>query len=183
MGEVETNHSEKPTGLASEILAEATRLLQRAGFLSVEIPPEARAWLEGLVAAYLPDPENVAEFPERVRTVFHYDAAAALARVDTQEVFARETARPVVRAFAHGVLSSPSLDEASFEEMLVAIRARTHCTGRDLMLPIRIVLTGQFRGPELKKIPLLIEEGSRLALTTRIKSCRERIIEFCAALG
>lgn len=183
MGETDTEHPEKKANPAAEIFEEAVGFFRRSGFLPAEIPGEARGWLETLVTAYLPDPENVAELPDRVRAIFCYDAAAALARVDIQEVVTRQRARPVIREFAHLILNEAAPDEARFEEMLGAIRARTHCTGRDLMLPIRIVLTGQFRGPELRKLPPLIEEGSRLDLPARIKSCRERVLEFCGALG
>ncbi len=183
MGETETDHSEKKTAPGAEVLEEAVGVLRQAGFLPAEISSEARAWLEKLVAAYLPDPENVADLPERVRTIFRYDAANALARLKVQEVVTREQARPVIREFAHRMLAEAVPDEARFEEMLSAIRAKTHCTGRDLMLPIRIVLTGQFRGLELGKLPPLIEEGSRLDLPARIKNCHERVLEFCGALG
>ncbi len=183
MGETKTEHSENLVTPPPEVFEKAVGILRNAGCLPAEIPGEARAWLERLVAAYLPDHENAAELPERVRTIFCYDAAAALARLEVQEVVTRERARPVIREFAHMVLSETALDEASFEKMLASIRAKTHCTGRDLMLPIRIMLTGQFRGPELRKLPALIEEGSRLDLPRQIKSCRERVLEFCGALG
>ncbi len=183
MGETETGRTGNKATPAAEVLDEAVGILRRAGFLLAEIPVEVRAWLETLVAAYLPDREHVAELPERARTIFRYDAAAALAQLDIQEVVTRERSRPVIREFAHLVLAEATLEEARFEEILSEIRTKTHCTGRDLMLPIRIMLTGQFRGPELRKLPALIEEGSRLDLPARIKSCRERVLEFCGALG
>ena len=183
MGQKETNHSENSVIPPPEVSEESVRILRGAGFLPAEISAEARAWLQTLVAAYLPDPENAAELPERVRSIFFYDAAAALSRLEVQEVVTRGEARPVIREFAHRVLAGTALDEESFEKILEAIRAKTHCTGRDLMLPIRVMLTGQFRGPELKRIPPLIEAGSRLDLPTRIKDCRERVLEFCGVLG
>ncbi len=183
MDGTETGRTENKATPAAQVFEEAVGVLRQAGFLSAEISVEARAWLEMLVAAYLPDPENVAELPERVRTIFWYDAAAALAQREIQEVVARERARPVIREFAYLILAGAAPDEARFEEMLSSIRAKTHCTGRDLKLPIRIVLTGQFRGPELRKLPPLIEEGNRLDLPRPIKSCRERVLEFCGALG
>jgi nondiscriminating glutamyl-tRNA synthetase len=47
---------------------------------------------------------------------------------------------------------------------------------------VRIALIGSHSGPDFDKLIPLIEEGSRLALPTHIKSVLERGQEFVAAL-
>ena len=42
------------------------------------------------------------------------------------------------------------------------------------------MLTGLPFGPSLDDLLLLIERGAELDLPVRIKSCRERVLEFCA---
>src|SRR5216684_3296790 len=54
--------------------------------------------------------------------------------------------------------------------------------GRELFHPIRLALAGRAGEGELDRVILLLDEGAGASFAVRVKSARERILEFCSAL-
>jgi glutamyl/glutaminyl-tRNA synthetase len=127
--------------------------------------------------------DRLEEIPHRVRFVFGYDAAEALARPEIAGVLQEPGAREVISALA-GEITGPMLDRESFREMTSRVKERTGQKGKSLFHPIRTALTGEKGGPELDLAVPAIDRGAALpasARVARILSCRERAIAFARA--
>ncbi len=76
--------------------------------------------------------------------------------------------RQVLISFREALARAINDGEAIFDEIIDQVRARTGCSGRKLLLPIRLALTGQTRGPELAGIFFLLEKETMLARVNAI---------------
>jgi nondiscriminating glutamyl-tRNA synthetase len=88
----------------------------------------------------------------------------------------------VVKDFAQRIAADSPLIPERFKTVMNEIKTAVGVKGKDLFHPVRIALIGSHSGPDFDKLIPLIEEGSRLALPTHIKSVLERAQEFVAAL-
>ena len=113
--------------------------------------------------------------------VFSYDAAQLLARAENQAVLSREGARDVLRELAALVLDSPAVDSDRFKQIVAALKEATGRRGPELFHPVRLVLAGSAGEGEYDRVILLLDGAARLPWAVQVKSCRQRILEFCAA--
>jgi anticodon-binding protein len=134
------------------------------------------AKLLGARAAELPALEHLLE------CVFSYEPAAFLTRVENQAVLSREGARDVVRVLAARVLEGPAIDSDRFKEIVSALKAATGRRGPELFHPVRLALAGSAGEGEYDRVILLLDPAAKLPWAVPVKSCRQRILEFCAAL-
>lgn len=168
--------------------AELDRLLElslpyfrRIGWLPAgELPPVVRAWLREVIRAVLPGLDFLSLLPPRTRLVFDYHAESYLRVAESRQALEREGARDVLRAFGQRLLEDSWLTVERFRAILEEIKRETPWRGRHLIQPIQVVLTGLPFGPELEALIPLFERGAELPLPVRVKSCRERVLEFCA---
>jgi len=114
--------------------------------------------------------------------IFQYDARENLARPENQAVMAREGARQVLRELASLVLDSRDVDSDRYKEIVTALKERTGRRGQELFHPVRLALAGRAGEGDLDRVILLLDRAARLPWSVAVKSCRERIIEFCAAI-
>jgi Anticodon binding domain len=114
--------------------------------------------------------------------VFRFDARENLARSENQAVMAREGARHVLRELAPLVLDSRDVDSGRYKQIVAALKERTGCRGQELFHPVRLALAGRAGEGEFDRVILLLDGAARLPWGVRVKSCRERILEFCAAI-
>jgi len=117
-----------------------------------------------------------------LQLVFSYDAPQLLARAENQAVLSREGARDVLRELAALVLDSPAVDSDRFKQIVAALKEATGCRGPELFHPVRLVLAGSAGEGEYDRVILLLDSAARLPWAVPVKSCRQRILEFCAAL-
>jgi nondiscriminating glutamyl-tRNA synthetase len=125
--------------------------------------------------------DRLEEIPERVSTVFDFDAPAAARLVLAEAEGAR-----VVRVFADTVASGGSLDREAFRAAASVARQATGLKGRGLFHPIRVALTGADSGPELDLLVPAIDRGAALAAESGvapIQSCRDRLRAVLGELG
>jgi len=113
--------------------------------------------------------------------VFHYDARENLARRENQAVMAREGARQVLRELASLVLDSTEVNSDRYKEIITALKERAGRRGQELFHPVRLALAGCAGEGELDRVILLLDKAARLEWNVQVKSCRERILEFCGA--
>jgi len=113
--------------------------------------------------------------------VFQYDARENLSRAENQAVMAREGARRVLRELASLVLDSGEVNSDRYKEIVTALKERTGRRGQELFHPVRLALAGRAGEGEFDRVILLLDAAGRAAWATRVKSCRERILEFCGA--
>ena len=164
------------------IHALASGFLERAGLLPAAPDASVAAWANRLIDLLLPYVDRLEQLPQRASTIFHTDAKAALALEENARVFANEKAIIVVREFSARTANDSPLIPERFKTVMNQIKADTGAKGKDLFHPVRIALIGSHSGPDFDRLIPLVEEGSRLPLPVHVKSVRERVQEFLAAL-
>ena len=132
-----------------------------------------------ILGAHAADREALAEL---VGLVFHYDAREILARVESHAVLSRYAARDVLRQLALLLLEGAPLDSERFKEIVTALKDGLDLRGRELFHPIRLALAGRAGEGELDRVILLLDEAAAAGFAARVKTARERILEFCAGL-
>lgn len=142
---------------------------------------EICSWLAKIVLLLLPQVERLEQLPERASFIFRFDPGAALA--DNAELLRLPHADAVLSRFTAKVLEVEGDRDAvltpdQFKAILEEVKAETGAKGKDLQVPVRILLTGAASGPELERLVPIIEEGSRLQLSAHVLSVRERVLRF-----
>jgi hypothetical protein len=132
-----------------------------------------------MLGAHAADREALAEL---LGLAFHYDAQEILARVESHAVLSRYAARDVLRQLALLLLEGAALNSDRFKEIITALKEGLDIRGRELFHPIRLALAGRAGEGELDRVILLLDEAAGLSFLAPVKSARERILEFCAAL-
>ncbi|MFQ5926501.1 MAG: hypothetical protein ACE5MH_03610 [Terriglobia bacterium] len=158
-----------------------------AGYLPDEPPEPVRQWLKDVIRAVLPGLDFLSLLPQRTRFIFAYSAEQALAFPDSRAALERQGARDVIREFGRRVLaeswprqSRGWLTAERLATILKEIRQTTHWKGWSLLGPTRVILTGLPYGPDLAELVPIFETGSQFPLPQHVKSCRERVLEFCS---
>lgn len=149
----------------------------------------AQAGLDYL-AAVLPmatgSVDRLDEIPSRLRFLFAFDPAGALADAEVLEVLRHEGAREVVECLARELSGSPRLvDRERFRAVVGAVKQQTGQKAKGLFHPIRVALTGLAGGPELDQAVPAIDRGAELPASAGlapILGCRERAAAFAEAL-
>jgi nondiscriminating glutamyl-tRNA synthetase len=162
--------------------ADVAGILRERGWAVGELPAEQAAWCEhaaAILGTQAADRDGLAEL---LGLVFHYDSREILARVESHSVLSRYAARDVLRQLALLLLEGAALDSERFKEIITALKERLEIRGRELFHPIRLALAGRAGEGELDRVILLLDEAASASFTVRVKSARERILEFCAAL-
>jgi glutamyl-tRNA synthetase/nondiscriminating glutamyl-tRNA synthetase len=137
------------------------------------------AWLEALIALFLPALDQLDELPAKAEFIFRFDVQAAQSNGENAAVLETEIAQRVLKAFAARVNAvDVSVSPEQFKGWMNEIKAETGAKGKDLFHPVRIALTGAHSGPEFDKLIPIVEAGSRLELPTRVLSVRERVERF-----
>ena len=94
---------------------------------------------------------------------------------EAAEILATQEGKAVAAEFIRLVDADPDLTPESYRGMVSEVKSTTGQKGRTLFHSIRAALTGRGSGPDLEKLILLYEEGSRLPLPRKVLSCRERL--------
>ena len=168
----------------ARLAGESARYFLQAGFMH-QRTPEAMDYLASLLPLAVGSVDRLEEITDRVRFVFAYDAAAALARPEIAAVLHEPGAREVIAALAVEI-TGPLLDRDAFRAMANRVKERSGQKGKSLFHPIRAALTGESGGPELDLAVPAIDRGSILpahAKTATILSCRERAVAFARQVG
>jgi glutamyl-tRNA synthetase len=143
-------------------------------------------WLAAVLPMATDAVDRLDQVPARLRQIFHFDPAGAVAREDIRGEFAGEGARAVLEALAADLAASPPLvDRELFRAAAQRVRAATGQKGKALFHPIRVALTGEAEGPELDLLVPAIDTGAQLhsAGIAPIVPCRDRARRFADALG
>jgi glutamyl/glutaminyl-tRNA synthetase len=140
------------------------------------------AWCERAAALLGPHLSDRRSLADLLRLVFHYDAQEILAKVESHSVLSRSGARDVVRHLALLLLDGAPLTTERFKEIITALKDRVGLRSRELFHPIRLALSGRAGEGDLDRVILLLDEAAALSFPTPVKTARERIVEFCAAL-
>jgi glutamyl/glutaminyl-tRNA synthetase len=174
------NQSERAAAFAGMLVL---RLFYKKGWIDKNLSPEqGLKWVIDVMGLLAPYVNSLDEIPERALIFFQYDAKAALNSLDNAEVLSAPTTPAVLLAFGKQAANESPLTPERFKAIMDEIKAETGAKGKDLFHPVRIMLIGSHSGPDFNKLIPLIEDGSRLELPVHVKSVRERINEFLAAM-
>jgi hypothetical protein len=88
----------------------------------------------------------------------------------------------VLRHLALRLLEGGPLTTDRFKEVVNTLKDSLGIRSRELFHPIRLALAGHAGEGELDRVILLLDEAASLSFNVPVKSARERILEFCAAL-
>jgi nondiscriminating glutamyl-tRNA synthetase len=162
--------------------ADVRGILRERAWVAGELSAEQVAWCEhaaAILGTHVADRDALAELLD---LVFHYDPPEILARVESHAVLSRYAARDVLRQLALLLLEGGALNSERFKEIITALKERLDIRGRELFHPIRLALAGRAGEGELDRVILLLDEAAPLGFAVPVKTARERILEFCAAL-
>jgi glutamyl/glutaminyl-tRNA synthetase len=116
--------------------------------------------------------------PDRLSTVFGFDAAATMGNPQLAAELNEPNAAAVVRALAIDLAAAPRLlDKETFRAAANRVKDQTGQKGKALFHPIRVVLTGAAEGPELDLIVPAIDRAAELGSDSgfvKVVGCRER---------
>lgn len=175
-----TNHHWLQQADLDRLLELALPYFHRVGWLPDPVPELVRRWLCDVIRAVLPGLDFLSLLPPRTRLVFDYHAEGWMRLPESREALEREGARAVIRAFGLRALENGWMTVERFNQILEEVKRETFATGRNLVQPIRVMLTGLPFGPDLDDLIPILERGAELPLPVRVKSCRERVLEFCS---
>jgi glutamyl-tRNA synthetase len=165
----------------------ATPFLRDARIVVGTLSEAGTAWLVAIVPALASSVDRLSQLPERLRTVFAFDADQALAREDIRAELTSASGRKVLTALADELRVTPRLtDREIFRAMATRVREQSGQKGKALFHPIRVVLTGEAEGPELDLLVPAIDRATELSPADGLQSvigCRERALAMFQRLG
>ncbi len=178
---------ESPLALTNSFTGvDIAAILRELGWLDTAANEEAatalQLWLARAAELLGPQAADRAELAELLARIFEYDAAAILQDAGNQTVMAREGARDVIRELANRVLEGGDVDSDRFKEIVEGIKAAVPYRSRAMFQPIRVALAGRAGDGELDRVILLLDSAAKLTFGVPVKSARQRMLEFCAAL-
>lgn len=175
-----------PATASSFTAADVVSILQERDWLSSESEVESgsalEAWLTRAAELLCPHAPDRAALAILLEPIFAYDAAAALRNLASQDVLARSGAREVIRELANRILDAGDIDSDRFKEVIEAIKAAVPYRSRAMFHPIRLALTGRSGEGELDRVILLLDSAAKINFSVPVKTARQRMLEFCAAL-
>ena len=164
----------------ARLAAESLRYFTARGFVTRR-SDEAMEFVSLILPMAVASVDRLEEIPDRLRFLFDFDPAAALATREVGEVIETAGARDVVLALADELRNLGRLDREAFRAAATRVKQRTGQKGRALFHPIRVALTGEAGGPELDLAVPAIDRGAELprsAGVALILGCRERADMF-----
>ena len=160
--------------------ADVVGILRERGWFTAEASAEQNAWCERAAALLGPQAADQEEFAELLGLVFHYDATKLLGEVESHAVMSRYAARGVLRQLALLLLDGGALTTERFNQIVTSLKDELEIRGRELFHPFRLALAGRAGEGELDRVILLLDEAAGAGFP--VKTARERVLEFCAAL-
>jgi len=164
----------------SRLAAESVRFFTARGYVTRR-SDEAMEFVSLILPMAVGSVDRLEEIPDRLKFLFEFDAAAALAIPEVAEVMDAPGAREVVEALADELRDAGRLDRDAFRAAAGRVKQRTGQKGRALFHPIRVALTGEAGGPELDLAVPAIDRGAELprsAGLALVLGCRERAEMF-----
>ena len=162
--------------------ADVAGILRERGWAAGELSAEQLAWCEHAAAILGTHAADRNALGDLLGLIFHYDAGEILSRVESHAVLSRYAARDVLRQLALLLLDGTALTSDRFKEIITSLKDALDIRGRELFHPIRLALAGRAGEGELDRVILLLDEAAVASFAARVKTARERILEFCAAL-
>src|SRR5262245_46463946 len=160
--------------------------LRAAGIVFSDPTAPAVRWLGSIVPALASSIDRLSQLPDRLRTIFSFDAANTLGDPEVRRELEDSAARAVIAALADDLQTASRLvDRETFRAAVGRVKERTGSKGRALLHPIRLALTGAREGPELDLLVPAIDRATSLSPADGLQSvtgCRERTAAIAALM-
>ncbi|AUG59037.1 MAG TPA: glutamate--tRNA ligase [Ruminiclostridium sp.] len=124
--------------------------LKKAGFIGEEVDGETYEWIKKMVKAVKHSLDYVAQITEKVKIFFNDEISPE--NDETLEVLKGEQVPQLMDALISKVNEADVIDEEFGKSVFKTIGKETGIKGKNLFMPIRVMLTGQMHGPELYDI-------------------------------
>lgn len=154
---IKNSSHERIINLALPYLIEAERLPE-------QMSTEQRKWAEDLIALYKEQLTYGAEIVKLTNLFFQTNLSY---NEEAMEILREEQVPEVVSTFLDEVRTSEELTPEAVQAATRAVQKKTGHKGKRLFMPIRVVTTGQMRGPEL---PVAISLIGKDVIETRLKT-------------
>jgi len=183
VSEINPIHSEVPTPRAERVnlfsVEDVIAILQEKAWLSGEPDEKQAAWCAKAAAFLGPQAADRSGLADLTGLVFRYDPKAILETTEAHVVMSRYAARDVLRQLALLLLDGAELTADRFSEIITTLKRDLDLRGRELFHPLRLALAGRCGEGELDRVILLLDEAASAGFSIRVKTARERILEFC----
>jgi nondiscriminating glutamyl-tRNA synthetase len=169
----------------ARLAAESVRFFTARGYVTRRTD-EAMDYVSLVLPMAVGSVDRLDEIPERLRFLFEFNPAAAIAKPEVAEVIDSPGARSVISALAEELQAAGRLDRDSFRAAANRVKQRTGQKARALFHPIRVALTGEAGGPELDLAVPAIEQGAELPRSSGVAlilGCRERAEMFARVVS
>ncbi len=168
------------------LVALSLPFLRAAGVATGDPDADATAWLMSAVPGVAGSVDRLAQIPDRLSTIFSFDAARTLADPAVRQELSEPGARAILAALAADLAASPRIaDKDAFRAAAGRVKDQTGQKGKALFHPIRLILTGALEGPELDFVVPAIDRAAALppgSGLAAVKGCRDRAQDMIAAL-
>jgi hypothetical protein len=166
------------------VATDVAEILRVRGWLTAELSAAQRAWCERAAAMLGPRASDRSGLGDLLSLIFHYDAEKLMTQSETHMVMSRYAARDALRQLARLILveSSGGFDSERFKEVVNTLKATSEISSRELFQPLRLALAGRTGDGDLDRVILLVDEAAAASFAVKVKTVRERTLEFCAAL-
>ena len=165
----------------------ATPFLRDARIVVGTLSEAGTRWLIAIVPTLAGSVDRLSQLPERLRTVFSFDADESLAHEAVRAELSTESGRKVVTALADELRVTTRLtDREIFRAMAARVKDASGQKGKALFHPIRVALTGEAEGPELDLLVPAIDRATELSPADGLQAvtgCRERALAMFERLG
>jgi hypothetical protein len=162
--------------------ADVLALLRENAWLTEDALPEVSAWADRAAFLLGPHCESREHLAALLSLVFHYDAKEILQQTESHATLARYAARDVIRHLALHLVDPAPFTSEYFKEVVNKLKEELDLRSRDLFYPIRLSLAGRVGEGELDRVILLLDDAAALPFAVRVKTNRERMLEFCENL-
>ncbi|GAC1634338.1 MAG: hypothetical protein NVS9B14_10280 [Candidatus Acidiferrum sp.] len=160
--------------------ADVIAILQERGWLLGEPNEQQTGWCSRAAALLGPQVTDRAGLAGLLDLIFRYDAKAILQTTEAHVVMSRYAARDVLRQLAVLLLDGPPLSTDRFREVIEQLKTGLDVRGRELFHPFRLALAGRCGEGELDRVILLLDDAASANFVQRVRTGRERILEFCS---
>jgi len=162
--------------------SDVIEILREHNWHTGEVSSEQSAWCERAAALLGPQAADREALENLLALIFRYDAREVLTQVDSHVVMSRYAARDALRQLASLLLDPVPLTTDRFREVVDTMKSNLDIRGRELFQTLRLSLAGRSGDGELDRVVLLLDEAAAAQFAAPVKTARDRIIEFCAAM-
>lgn len=145
--------------------------LLESGYIDESHVKEQYDWIKTMVSTVQESLSYLSEIPEKVKIYFEDEIHPEDQKAE--DILKNEGVQSLFDAFKEELDSIESIDHEFAKTIFKKIQKKTGIKGKNLYMPIRVMLTGQVHGPEMVNIILVLGKDKIL---NRIKYVEENLL-------